>query len=115
MSSTLGLELQPDLPVCQTDLPLDWYQPEFKPDAEEDLALPDRTPESVFGYLDRYVVPALDHFGDSLLLLAHYYMGGEIVKLVERYGGAVADSYKLALVARQHALKHQAPQIAVGR
>ena len=35
---------------------------------------------------------AVDHFGDDLLLLAHYYMGGEIVKLVERYGGVVADS-----------------------
>jgi len=97
---SLGLELQPDLPVCQTDLPLDWYQEEFRPYAEEYLALPDRTPASVFGYLDRYVTPAADHFGDSLLLLAHYYMGGEIVKLVERYGGAVADSYKLALKAR---------------
>jgi quinolinate synthase len=30
------------------------------------------------------------------MLLAHYYMGGEIVKLVERYGGHVADSYLLA-------------------
>ena len=113
MSSTLGLELQPDLPVCQTDLPLDWYQPEFKPYAEEYLALPDRTPESVFGYLDRYVVPALDHFGDSLLLLAHYYMGGEIVKLVERYGGAVADSYKLALVARERPEKKVIVESAV--
>lgn len=100
MATTLGLELQPDLPVCQTDLPLDWYQPEFKPYAEEYLALPDRKPATVFGFLDKYVTPALDHFGDSLLLLAHFYMGGEIVKLVERYGGAVADSYKLALKAR---------------
>jgi len=100
MSTTLGLELQPDLPVCQSDLPLDWYQPEFKPYAEEYLALPDRLPATVYAYLDRYMTPALDHFGDSLLLLAHFYMGGEIVKLVERYGGAVADSYKLALKAR---------------
>lgn len=100
MATTLGLELQPDLPVCQTDLPLDWYQPEFKPYAEEYLALPDRKPATVFGYLDRYVTPAVKHFDGSLLLLAHYYMGGEIVKLVERYGGAVADSYKLALKAR---------------
>jgi quinolinate synthase len=45
------------------------------------------------------VKPALDLFGDALLLLAHYYMGGEIVKLVERYGGAIADSYALALQA----------------
>jgi quinolinate synthase len=29
-------------------------------------------------------------------------MGGEIVKLVERYGGRVADSYELALQTRQH-------------
>src|SRR5688500_8736955 len=29
-------------------------------------------------------------------------MGGEIVKLVERYGGAVADSYQLALAATRH-------------
>src|SRR5678815_7341 len=29
------LELVPELPLCQTDLPLDWYQEEFKPYAEE--------------------------------------------------------------------------------
>ena len=94
-----GIELQPGMPICQTDLPLDWYQEEFKPYAEEYMALPDRTPESVLPWLDRYVRPAQDHFGDSLLLLAHYYMGGEIVKLVERYGGSISDSYALALQA----------------
>jgi quinolinate synthase len=91
--------LRPEIPICQTDLPLDWYQSEFKPYAEEYLALPDRKPETVLPWLDRYALPALDHFGDSLLLLAHFYMGGEIVKLVERYGGKVADSYMLALQA----------------
>lgn len=95
-----GLTVEPGLPICQTDLPLDWYQAELRPYAEEYLALPDRTPESVLPWLDRYVKPAQDHFGDSLLLLAHFYMGGEIVKLVERYGGAVSDSYALALQAR---------------
>lgn len=97
-----GLTLEPGMPICQTDLPLDWYQDEFKPYAEEYQALPDRTPETIFPWLDRYVRPALDHFGDSLLLLAHYYMGGEIVKLVERYGGAVSDSYALALQAARN-------------
>jgi quinolinate synthase len=97
-----GLVLEPGLPICQADLPLDWYQAEFQPYAEEYLALPDRTPESVLPWLDRYVEPARAHFGESLLLLAHYYMGGEIVKLVERYGGAVADSYALALQAARN-------------
>jgi quinolinate synthase len=96
-----SFRLEPDIPLCQTDLPLDWYQEEFKPYAEEFLALPDRVPATVLRYLDRYVLPAREHFGDSLLLLAHYYMGGEIVKLIEHYGGGVADSYKLALMARQ--------------
>jgi len=40
--------LDPDLPLCQTDLPIDWYQEEFRPYAEEYLALPDRRPETVF-------------------------------------------------------------------
>ena len=92
-----GIVIQPDIPICQTDLPLDWYQEEFKPYAEEYLALPDRRPETVLPWMDGYIQPALDHFGPELMLLAHYYMGGEIVKLVERYGGHVADSYKLAL------------------
>ena len=95
-----SFRLEPDIPICQTDFPLDWYQEEFKPYAEEFLALPDRNPETVLAYLDRYVLPAKDHFGDALLLLAHFYMGGEIVKLIEHYGGGVADSYKLALMAR---------------
>lgn len=100
--SPSGITLAPQIPICQSDIPLDWYSQEFKPYAEEYLALPDRNPESVLPWLDSYVQPALDHFGDSLLLLAHYYMGGEIVKLVERYGGGVSDSYVLALQARKN-------------
>jgi len=115
-SSTIassGLLLRPEIPICQTDLPLDWYQEEFKPYAEEYLALPDRTPGSVLPWLDRYALPALEHFGDSLLLLAHFYMGGEIVKLVERYGGRVADSYQLALQAARHPEKKVIVESAV--
>ncbi len=97
-----GIQLESGMPICQTDLPLDWYQAEFKPYAEEYLALPDRTPASVLPWMDSYIKPALAHFGDSLMLLAHYYMGGEIVKLVERYGGSIADSYLLAKQAVMH-------------
>jgi len=96
-----GLRIVPDMPLCQQDLPLDVYQEEFRPYAEEYLALPDRLPGTVLPWMDRYVEPALAHFGPSLELLAHYYMGGEIVKLVERYGGSVADSYELALRTRR--------------
>lgn len=97
-----GIIIPAGLPICQTDLPLDWYQEEFKPYAEEYLALPDRTPESVLPWMDRYIKPVLSEFGESLMLLAHYYMGGEIVKLVERYGGKIADSYALALQASRN-------------
>ncbi len=108
-----GIHLEPEIPICQTDLPLDWYQEEFKPYAEEYLALPDRTPASVLPWLDRYARPALDHFGDDLMLVAHFYMGGEIVKLVERYGGSVADSYALALQAARHPEKKVIVESAV--
>ncbi len=108
-----GLVLEPGIPICQTELPLDWYQPDFRPYAEEYLALPDRTPETVLPWLDQYVEPALAHFGDALLLLAHFYMGGEIVKLVERYGGHVADSYALALEAHRHPEKRVIVESAV--
>jgi quinolinate synthase len=97
-----GIRLEPDIPICQTDLPLDWYQEEFKPYAEEYLALPDRRPQTVLRWMDGYMHPALAHFGPRLMLLAHYYMGGEIVKLVERYGGHIADSYLLARQAVLH-------------
>ena len=102
MSTPRGIVIQPDIPICQTDLPLDWYQPEFKPYAEEYLALPDRLPGTVLPWMDRYIEPARAALGPELVLLAHYYMGGEIVKLVERYGGHVADSYELALQTRRH-------------
>jgi len=46
-----GLQIVPDMPICQQDLPLDWYQPEFQPYAEEYLALPDRLPETVLPLL----------------------------------------------------------------
>ncbi len=97
-----AMQLTPDMPICQQDLPLDWYQPEFQSYAEEYLALPDRRAATVLPWMDAYVRPALDHFGPSLMLLAHYYMGGAIVKLVERYGGRIADSYELALKAREN-------------
>ena len=97
-----GIVIRPDLPLCQTELPLDWYQAEFKPYAEEFLALPDRKPQTVLPWMDSYIHPALSALGPDLMLLAHYYMGGEIVKLIERYGGRVADSYQLAREAALH-------------
>jgi quinolinate synthase len=97
-----GIVLQPELPLCQSDLPLDWYQEEFKPYAEEYLALRDRSAQSVLRWMDGYIEPALRELGPQLLLLAHYYMGGEIVKLVERYGGHIADSYELARQTQLH-------------
>jgi quinolinate synthase len=108
-----GITLRPEIPICQTDLPLDWYQEEFKPYAEEYLALPDRKPATLLPWLDRYAIPAARHFGDSLLLLAHFYMGGEIVKLVERYGGKIADSYALALQAARNPEKKVIVESAV--
>jgi quinolinate synthase len=102
MSTPRGIVLEPDIPICQTDLPLDWYQPEFKPYAEEYLALPDRLPGTVLPWMDRYIEPARAALGPELVLLAHYYMGGEVVKLVERYGGLIADSYQLAREAVLH-------------
>jgi quinolinate synthase len=111
--TTSGLTLRPDLPVCQSDLPLDWYSDAFKPYAEEYLALPDRLPATVLPWLDSYMRQALAHFGDSLLLLAHYYMGGEIVKLVERYGGTIADSYALAVQASRQSEKRVIVESAV--
>jgi len=97
-----GLQIVPDMPICQQDLPLDWYQEEFRPYAEEYLALPDRLPQTVLPWMDGYMGPALERLGGNVMLLAHYYMGGEIVKLVERYGGHVADSYQLALQSVEH-------------
>ncbi|HIA01426.1 MAG TPA: quinolinate synthase NadA [Myxococcales bacterium] len=100
--SPSNIVIEPDIPICQTDLPLDRYQEEFKSYAEEYLALPDRLPATVLPWMDSYIRPAMDHFGNEIMLLAHYYMGGEIVKLVERYGGHIADSYALALQTRRH-------------
>jgi len=95
------IQLLPDMDICQSDYPLDWYQQEFVSYAEEYQALPDRTFKTVIDWMQPYVEKAQQHFGDQLLLLAHYYMGGEIVKLVEHFGGVVGDSYQLALVAAQ--------------
>ncbi len=94
------VKIEPGMPICQSDYPLDRYQESFLPYAEEYLALPDRTPETVLPWMQSYLDPALKELGDEVLLLAHYYMGGEIVQLVERFGGRVADSYQLALAAR---------------
>jgi quinolinate synthase len=85
--------------VCQSDYPLDRYQEAFIPYAEEYNALPDRQYKTVLRWMEKYIRPAQNHFGDDLLLLAHFYMGGEIVNLIEHFGGDVGDSYQLALMA----------------
>jgi quinolinate synthase len=91
-----------DMTICQSDYPLDWYQTEFIPYAEEYQALPDRKLTTVLDWMKPYMEKAQNHFGDRLLLLAHYYMGGDIVRLIEQFGGQIGDSYQLALMAANH-------------
>lgn len=94
-----------DMSICQSDYPLDWYQEDFIPYAEEYLALPDRKLVTVLNWMKPYMQKAYDHFGDKLLLLAHYYMGGDIVRLIEHCGGTIGDSYQLALMAAKNPKK----------
>lgn len=107
------LALENNMAICQADYPLDWYQEEFIPYAEEYLALPDRQLKTIYHWMLPYVNQAKAHFGDQLLLLAHYYMGGEIVKLVEAFGGSIGDSYQLALMAVNHPNKSVIVESAV--
>lgn len=99
---TTLMQVRNDMSICQADYPLDWYQEEFIPYAEEYQALPDRKLTTVLAWMQPYMKKAQDHFGDKLLLLAHYYMGGDIVRLVEQFGGKIGDSYQLALMAANH-------------
>lgn len=96
------LYVKPDMQICQDDYPLDWYQQEFLAYAEEYQALPDRNLLTTLLWMEPYVEAAMQHFGDSLLLLSHYYMGGEIVKMINYFGGTIGDSYQLALMACEH-------------
>lgn len=100
--STTSHLLKPDMEICQNDYPLDWYQTEFLPYAEQYQALPDRDLITIVAWMQPYVDKAMRHFGNSLLLLAHYYMGGEIVKIIRYLGGEIGDSYQLALMAVEH-------------
>jgi quinolinate synthase len=108
-----GFQLPADMALCQSDYPLDWYQQEFIPYAEEYLALPNRKFQTIVDWMAPYVEAAQLHFGDQLLLLAHYYMGGEIVKLIEQFGGYVGDSYQLSLIAANHPEKSVIVESAV--
>ncbi len=96
------MQVRSDMSICQSDYPLDWYQQDFIPYAEEYQALADRKLSTVLAWMNPYVKKAQDHFGDQLLLLAHYYMGGDIVRLIEQFGGHIGDSYQLALMAAEH-------------
>lgn len=107
------IHLSHDMSICQADYPVDWYQKEFVPYAEAYLALPDRKLSTVIEWMRPYIKKAQDHFGPQLLLLAHYYMGGEIVKLVEQFGGLIGDSYQLALMAVKHPEKKVIVESAV--
>ncbi len=99
------MTLRNDMEICQSDYPLDWYQDEFIPYAESYQALPDRKLTTILAWMKPYLDKAQDHFGDQLLLLAHYYMGGDIVRLVEQFGGQIGDSYQLALMAANNPQK----------
>lgn len=99
------MQIRNDMQICQSDYPLDWYQNDFIPYAEEYQALPDRKLTTVLAWMQPYLDKARDHFGDQLLLLAHYYMGGDIVRLVEQFGGQIGDSYQLALMAARNPQK----------
>lgn len=96
------LRITNDMSICQSDYPLDWYQEEFIPYAQEYQALPDRKLTTILEWMTPYLKKAQDHFGPQLLLLAHYYMGGDIVRLVQQFGGLIGDSYQLALMAAAH-------------
>lgn len=98
-TKTQLIQMPYDMDICQADYPLDWYQADLAPYAEEYLALPDRHYHTIINWMTPYVAKAQQHFGDKLLLLAHYYMGGEIVKIIEHFGGEIGDSYQLALKA----------------
>lgn len=111
--STSRLLYKPDMQVCQDDYPLDWYQQEFLPYAEEYQALPDRDIGTTLLWMQPYIEAAAKHFGDSLLLLAHYYMGGEIVKIIKYFGGTIGDSYQLALMAVENPEKKVIVESAV--
>ncbi|OGV47536.1 MAG: quinolinate synthetase [Legionellales bacterium RIFCSPHIGHO2_12_FULL_42_9] len=102
---TTLMTIRNDMQICQSDYPIDWYQEEFIPYAEEYLALPDRKLTTVLAWMRPYLSKAHDHFGPQLLLLAHYYMGGDIVRLVEQFGGQIGDSYQLALMAANNPQK----------
>lgn len=99
---TTLMRISNDMSICQSDYPIDWYQEEFIPYAQEYQALPDRKLTTVLAWMTPYLKKAQDHFDDKLLLLAHYYMGGDIVRLVEQFGGVIGDSYQLALMAAEH-------------
>ncbi|KTC82030.1 quinolinate synthase NadA [Legionella cincinnatiensis] len=99
---TTLMQIRNDMSICQSDYPIDWYQEDFIPYAQEYQALPDRKLTTILAWMTPYLKKAQDHFGERLLLLAHYYMGGEIVRLVEQFGGLIGDSYQLALMAAEH-------------
>lgn len=100
--TTTKMTITDTMRICQADYPLDWYQDAFIPYAESYQALPDRKLTTVLRWMTPYMTKAQDHFGEELLLLAHYYMGGDIVRLIEQFGGQVGDSYQLALMAQAH-------------
>ncbi|HAT8179887.1 TPA: quinolinate synthase NadA [Legionella pneumophila] len=107
------MAIRNDMAICQSDYPLDWYQEDFIPYAQEYQALPDRKLTTVLNWMKPYLTKAQNHFGNQLLLLAHYYMGGEIVRLIEQFGGKIGDSYQLALMAANNPEKSVIVESAV--
>lgn len=102
-----------DMQICQSDYPIDWYQTEFLPYAEAYQALPDRDIMTIVAWMEPYITAAKKHFGDALLLAAHYYMGGEITRIIRHFGGYIGDSYQLALAAMQQPEKKLIVESAV--
>ncbi len=58
----MKLLVKTDMPVCQDDYPLDWYQKEFLPYAEDYQALPDRDILTTLVWMEPYIEAAKKSF-----------------------------------------------------
>ena len=60
------MRITQDMSICQSDYPLDWYQKEIIPYAEEYLALRDRKLTTILSWMTPYMERAQNHFGDHV-------------------------------------------------
>ena len=77
-----------------------FYKNPFQKYIEEYSYIKEKPEKDILNWMSAYIDPVFRLYGDSLLLLGHYYIDGMVYKSIKNFFGKIGDSYELAVFSR---------------